>query len=184
MPPAMQVESFPDAQPRDVPMDSDTIPPSQPKSPLFVESSPTLTATQIEQGPVPLSEPEKLPDATPMTKTPPPTHHAPGSPVGSELSNQMECASLAASSGEKKIERDPNYYKVYRYFRPKKDGTLKCSEEAMKLWKAPGGSGLAVTLTLDCARFRYPAAQDVQRARILCGCGDRREKDSCSGTRR
>ncbi len=38
---------------------------------------------------------------------------------------------------------DPNFLRMRRYFSPKVDGTLKCSAEAMKMWKSPDGRVLA-----------------------------------------
>ena len=71
--------------------------------------------------------------------TPPPVISAPSpalTPTEPEEETPFDSISAAppASGG-----RDPGYWKLRRYFTPKASGELKCTAEAMKLWKTPQG---------------------------------------------
>lgn len=46
--------------------------------------------------------------------------------------------------------------RLRRYFQPKKGGSLKCSEQALKLWKTDEGSCLAAVSTINVCHLIFP----------------------------
>ena len=50
--------------------------------------------------------------------------------------------------------RDPSYWKLRRYFKPKAGGALKCSADAMKMWQTSEGRfWVRFVCAIDCAGF-------------------------------
>lgn len=100
----------------------------------------------------PLAETALDPPATPATTvagnsqavpktTPPAVIPAPASShvTPTELEGEPEIEDSVSTAGCGGGSRDPSYWKLRRYFKPRASGALKCTPEAMKLWQSPEG---------------------------------------------
>lgn len=162
-----------DAQPRsweieanvnDTQKDTQSLPEPSPKTPPPPLEEPDPVAKKIpepvaEKIPEPVPEKAPVDPPTPLTvpatasqveaarSTPPPVIPAPSPAITptepeEELDDSVSAVPQSAANGG----RDPSYWKLRRYFTPKASGELKCTAEAMKLWKTPQGRSWVLIL--------------------------------------
>ena len=140
-----------------------TIPRSEPPAIIpsqVVTAPPALPAVAAPVVPTAPLAPEKEHSRAPTTAAPnksaPPPFVAPssGGATPTELEDDMNESASNAGTQPATSGRDPSYWKLRRYFKPKTGGALKCSPEAMKMWQTSEGRfWVRFVCAIDCAGF-------------------------------
>lgn len=108
------------------------------EKPLVSPTAPPLAETALDPPATPATT---VPGISQVLPTPSPVIPAPASShvTPTELEGEPEIEDSVSTAGGGGGSRDPSYWKLRRYFKPKASGALKCTPEAMKMWQTPEG---------------------------------------------